>query len=68
MLTPNLAELELAVGAQLDELESIAAAATTIAASHRIGMPWTTYAIKRSTRLDPTGRDVAFHQGDQNLL
>ena len=37
ILTPNLAELQLAVDAQLDDLESIAAAASDTAASHRIG-------------------------------
>ncbi len=37
VLTPNLAELQLAADAQLDDLESIAAAASDTAASHRIG-------------------------------
>ena len=55
VLTPNLAELELAVGAQLDELESIAAAATTIAASHRIGAVMATLSARGIMLANATG-------------
>ena len=42
VLTPNLAELQLAVHAQLDDLESIAKAASDVSASYRIGAVMTT--------------------------
>ncbi len=46
ILTPNLAELQLAVDAQLDDLESIALAASDIAASHCIGAVMTTLSAR----------------------